>query len=92
MCPPPPPEVVGSVVRGIFGCHNNWETLQAFGRNNPVQKGLHRSFLFLFKFYFIFNWRIRYESESRSVMSDSVTPWTVAHQAPLSMEFSRQEY
>ena len=26
-------------------------------------------------------------------MSDSfVTPWTVARQAPLSMEFSRQEY
>ena len=25
-------------------------------------------------------------------MSDSVTPWTVAHQAHLSMEFSRQEY
>ena len=28
---------------------------------------------------------------SRSVMSDSVTPWTVAHQAPPSMGFSRQE-
>ena len=27
-----------------------------------------------------------------SVMSDSVTPWTADHQAPLSMEFSRQEY
>ena len=26
------------------------------------------------------------------VMSDSVTPWTVAHQAPLSMGFSGQEY
>ena len=25
-------------------------------------------------------------------MSDSVTPWTVGHQAPLSMGFSRQEY
>ena len=25
-------------------------------------------------------------------MSDSVTPRTVAHQAPLSMEFSRREY
>ena len=25
-------------------------------------------------------------------MFDSATPWTVAHQAPLSMEFSRQEY
>ena len=24
--------------------------------------------------------------------NSSVTPWTVAHQAPLSMEFSRQEY
>ena len=41
---------------------------------------------------------------SRSVVSDSLllsrfsrvqrfaTPWTVAHQAPLSMRFSRQEY
>ena len=31
-------------------------------------------------------------SVSRSVMSNSVTPWTVACQAPLFMEFSRQEY
>ena len=32
-------------------------------------------------------------SVSRSVVSDSfTTPWTVALQAPLSMEFSRQEY
>ena len=30
---------------------------------------------------------------SRSVMFDSlVTPWIIAHQASLSMEFSRQEY
>ena len=27
-----------------------------------------------------------------SVMSDSVTPWTAARQAPLSTGFSRQEY
>ena len=32
------------------------------------------------------------ESVSRSVVSDSETPWTVAHQALLSMEFSRQKY
>ena len=25
-------------------------------------------------------------------MSDSATPWTVAHQAPLSMGFSKQDY
>ena len=29
---------------------------------------------------------------SSSVVFDSATPWTVACQAPLSMEFSRQEY
>ena len=29
---------------------------------------------------------------SHSVMSDSVTPWTVARQAPLSMGLPRQEY
>ena len=32
------------------------------------------------------------ESVSPSVMSDFATPWTVACQASLSMEFSRQEY
>ena len=33
------------------------------------------------------------ESVSRSVVSRLfLTPWTVVHQAPLSMEFSRQEY
>ena len=26
------------------------------------------------------------------VVSNSATPWTVAHQAPLSLGFSRQEY
>ena len=29
---------------------------------------------------------------SRSVMSDSANPWTVARQVPLFMGFSRQEY
>ena len=29
---------------------------------------------------------------SRSVVSDSATTWTVAHQAPLSLGFPRQEY
>ena len=31
-------------------------------------------------------------SVSHSVESDSAIPWTVAHQAPLTMGFSRQEY
>ena len=29
---------------------------------------------------------------THSVVFDSVTPWTIARQAPLSMGFSRQEY
>ena len=32
------------------------------------------------------------ESLDHSVMSDSATPWTMAHQAPLFMGFPRQEY
>ena len=35
---------------------------------------------------------MKYESVSCSVVSDSVIPWTVGCQAPLSTEFSRQEY
>ena len=32
------------------------------------------------------------EIVSHPVVSDSAMPWTVAHQSPLSMEFSRQDY
>ena len=35
---------------------------------------------------------LKSQSVSCSVVLDSVTPQTIAHQAPLSMEFSRQEY
>ena len=35
---------------------------------------------------------VRKCSVSCSVLSDSATTWTVAHQAPLSMELSKQEY
>ena len=38
------------------------------------------------------NWFLFLVSVSHSVTSDSVTWWTVALQAPLSMGFSRQEY
>ena len=31
-------------------------------------------------------------AQSRSRVQLFATPWTVAHEAPLSMEFSRQEY
>ena len=40
----------------------------------------------------MFSFEVKSESVCCSVMSDSATPWTVARQAPLSTEFSRQEY
>ena len=47
---------------------------------------------FLFEF-FVFLIKLFSSSDgvSCSVVSDSAIPWTVAHQAPLSMDFSRQE-
>ena len=36
--------------------------------------------------------KVKVKSESVSYVLLFATPWTVAHQAPLSMEFSRQEY
>ena len=44
-------------------------------------------------YVYIYTHTCETKSVSCLVMSDSsVTPWTVAHQASLSMEFSRQEY
>ena len=43
-------------------------------------------------FYVLFLHESLSEKWSRSVVSDSATPWTVAYQAPPSMGFSRQEY
>ena len=36
--------------------------------------------------------KVKNGSVSHSVVSDTVTPWAVVCQAPISMEFSRQEY
>ena len=50
--------------------------------------------LYLFAFIVFLGKRLGelLESVSHSVMPDSATPWTAAHQAPQSMGFSRQEY
>ena len=44
------------------------------------------------KYFMIFILQWNGESVSCSGLSNSQTAWTVANQAPLSMEFSRQEY
>ena len=42
--------------------------------------------------FFLFSWRKERKSQSLSHVQLFAIPWTVAHQAPLSMEFFRQEY
>ena len=37
-------------------------------------------------------YKTKYKVKSLSRVQFSATPWAVAYQAPLSMEFSRQEY
>ena len=48
---------------------------------------LHKKILSIF--FFLFSSCV---GLSRSVVFDSAIPWTIAHQAPLSVGFSRQEY
>ena len=42
----------------------------------------------LYYFQFLFMWNVSYSSRVWLF----ATPWTVAYQTPLSMEFTRQEY
>ena len=53
-------------------------------RNVSTKNGLDGSWFIPFIWHLVFECM-----RGCSIMSDSVTPWTIAHQAPLSMEFSR---
>ena len=53
--------------------------------------------VYVFEFYFLVPFdlmlSVKSESVNHAAMSDFfVTPWIATHQAPLSIEFSRQEY
>ena len=80
-----------TLLQGIF---------PTWGLNLQLFCLLHRQTFFFFFFFFITStiWEAQVHPKlqstkwSHSVVSDSVIPWTVAHQAPPPMEFSRQEY
>ena len=66
----------------------NCKPLQYSCLENPMnskKRQKHRTW----KMNFLGRWKWKW---SRPVVSDSVTPWTVAYQVPKSMGFSRQEY
>ena len=73
--------------------------LQHQGYTGLVKIRLGVSFLFKFLEYFEKNWHyfsfkylVKVKVKSLSCVQPFVTTWTVAHQAPPSMGFSRQEY
>ena len=99
LCDPTDCSLPGSSIHGIFqastgvGCHCLLQRIFPTQGLNPGLPHCRQTLYCLshqgspLKVY-----RFEIENVSCSVMSDSVTPWTVARQAPLSMEFSRQEY
>ena len=70
---------------GIYMCSEGWLKNESWSlKIAPIFKALPASGLLASKDLS--------ETESHSVESDSATPWAVAHQAPPSIGFSRQEY
>ena len=73
------------ILYDIFNFKNMW-TKQGRATGNK------RDVLFQFSFSFLCIMAERQKVKSLSRVQLFATPWTVAHEAPLSMEFSRQEY
>ena len=80
---------IHSSVDGHLGCF----CVLAMVRSAAVKIGVHVSFqMSIFSGYILRSGVPASYVCTRSVVSDSATPWIVACQAPLPMEFFRQEY
>ena len=75
-----------------FSLPYKYTHLLFFHDNNNKHHKIVYSFILLFHYTVSSSIFILLKVFSHSVVSDFVTPWTVACQAPLFMEFSRQEY
>ena len=73
----------------MFFYLSSWLSCQAFYITGEALQKIHMKSELLCRKQCAY---VKCECEGRSVMSDSVTPWTVAHQVLLSMEFSIQIY
>ena len=73
------------IMYDIFNFKNMW-TIQGRATGNK------RDVLFQFSFSFLCIMAERQNVKSLSRVQLFATPWTVAYEAPLSMEFSRQQY
>ena len=79
--------------RQVFFLHSHLKLGKSAPSNIALNRdrGVRASFMNIHHLFGVLSLVI-YVCVSRSVMSNSATPWTVVCQAPLSMEFFRQEY
>ena len=75
--------LVAQLVKRLSTMPETW--VRSLGREDPPEKEMaaHSSTI---------AWKIPWMEEPGRLQSMGSLRWTVAHQAPLSMEFSKQEY
>ena len=80
-----------TLARSVQGCHNHTGPACSSSPHVP-QVGVHKAFSKTTSHCFFNFPHACMHAQLLIHVRLSVTPWAVAHQAPLSMEFSRQEY
>ena len=70
-----------ALVGGFFTCSATWEAIRTY-RKKQIRLWCKT----------LLNCKVKVKVKSLSRVQLFSTPWTVAHQTPLPMEFSRQEY
>ena len=91
---PPPVYFVFSptVAKSLQSCLTLCSPIDGSSPGSPVSGILQARALEWVAISFSNAWKWKVKMKSLSRVRPSVTPWTAAHQAPLSMGFSRQEY
>ena len=76
--------------QGCLACCSPWGH-----KESDMTEGMNNKISFNILYFDILNFKIKCKFKIFHICmlaSDSATPWAVAHQAPLSMEFYRQHY
>ena len=83
-----------AAAKSLQSCPTLWDPIDSSPPGSPVPGMLQARTLewVAISFSNAWKWKVKSESEVTQSCLTLVTPWTAAYQAPLSMEFSRQEY
>ena len=81
-----------SAAKSLQSCLTLWDPIDSSPPSSPVPGILQARTLEWVSISFSNAWKWKVKVESLSRVQLFATPWTAAHQAPLSIRFSRQEY